>query len=226
MGENGLVGVYKGLDAACPPVVIMEPKSVINLGRDFGVYHNVWHGEPKINIRQLHKYKGNDKFYAVKDGQGIALSPAQCLDLFARLDEVTHCLEQYNDLSVPWKLCCPYSVHIGGNVYVTVEDGPYVQVRRLFLPGVVKEPHADNLLPMRGVGVCLTEEEFAVFRAKAVPYLKQNVPVIAKGIRCGDQLDHESKEGWLRCGHCNPLTSEVWSMEHGVERVVDFWKEK
>ncbi len=207
-------GLYKGEEDACLSVVIMDPKSVINLGRDFGVYHTVWHGESKIHIRQMHKYKGSDKLYAVptKVGQGIILSPDQCLDLFASLDEVTHCLEQHKDVSVTWDERRDLKMHIGANVYVSVKDSPYVHVRRWFLPED-KDPLAANLLPTRA-GVCLSDEEFAVFRARAVPYLKQNVPAIANGIRCGDKLDHQSKEGWLTCGHCNPpLTSVKWSID-------------
>ncbi len=213
MGESGLLGVYKALEAACPTVVIMDPGRVINLGRDIGAYYSVWRGEPVIHIRQMYLYDdtGCAKLYPVKGGQGITLTPEQCLDLIERLDEVMCCLEQYKDLSVPWKVCCPYSVHIGANVYVTVEDEPYVHVRRWFLPAD-REPIASNLLPSLQ-GVYLTEQEFAVFRARFVPYLKQNVPDIANGIPCGARNDHQNQEGWLMCGHCNPLTSQEWSMD-------------
>ncbi|MEE8152956.1 MAG: transcriptional coactivator p15/PC4 family protein [candidate division NC10 bacterium] len=189
----------------------MDRRRVINLGRDIGAYYSVWRGEPMIHIRQMYLCDGRDKLYPVKGGQGLTLNLEQCLDLLERLDVVTHCLEQYKDLSVPREECCPFSVHIGANVYVTVEDGPYVHVRRWFLPAD-REPVASSLRPSRQ-GVYLTEQEFAFFRARFVPYLKHNVPTIANGIRCGDKLDHQSKEGWLRCGHCNPLTSEDWSLE-------------
>lgn len=156
----------------------------LTLGNNRYVQVCEWKGELRVDIREWNENKATKK--------GISLTLMRYKNLVDLLE--------FADQAIQGKEF--YKRHLGGNVYVSIEEGSVcVDIRQYWKPEEV-------LVPTKK-GLCLRPAEYTRLK-ELLPEIGQTLPELDAVVPCFLQSDHMNQIGFLQCSECNPNDFQNW----------------
>ena len=172
-----------------------------NIGASRYLTVKTWQDGVRIDIREWNA--GDEEATLRPTKKGVSLTCMRWKELLFHAADIDEAVENVvNNRSENFTL----RKHIGGNFYVTVQNGfPTVDIRKFFMP-----PGKEELVATRkGIALKISEWEVLKERRSLVEF---NVPELANVMRCMDRGDHMNQEGAIQCLECNP------NDDSGIER--------
>lgn len=161
-----------------------NPRLMLHIGKELYVYDSVWNGEKYIHIRELHFEDG--KPYPTK--KGVAFPLTRFVEFMEQFSSIAEDIDKYDQKQAS------LSVHLGGNWYVSIQQGyPVVNIRKYWLP-----EDATCVVPTKK-GLVLTFQQFHQLQ-KNVTIIRDIVPELSFHIQCYKRRDHVAH----LCTECNP----------------------
>ena len=149
-----------------------------------------------VHIRSYEKTEDGQKSFPTK--KGASFTPGRWIAFYDLFTDIDDYIRRHKDGQSVY-----YHHHIGGGVYITINDKyRHVDIRRFFYP-----PGAKMEQPTKS-GICVTFEQWDILKTLIAKLHKQK-PYLLGAVPCFKQPDHVNLMTVVECKECNPFSDAV-----------------
>lgn len=164
---------------------------MMHIGGDIYVVAKTYNNQLQIHVRQFNRY--DTQLYPTKKGVTLTLSRWRMLE-FSQKD-----LDKYFEDYLSGSISEEHSIHLGGGIYVTVNNKfPVINIRHWWKPNDETEPKPTKR------GLILNRDKWSLLK-DVMTLIRDFVPELNDASIGCDEEDHQNQLGMLRCRECNPF---------------------
>ena len=149
-----------------------------------------------VHIRRYEKAEDGQKSFPSK--KGASFPPGRWIAFFDLITDIDDYIRRHKDGQSVY-----YHHHIGGAVYVTINDKyRHVDIRRFFYPSGAKMEQATKS------GICVTFDQWDILKT-LIAKLHKHKPYLLGAVPCFKQPDHVNLMTVVEYKECDPFSDAV-----------------